>query len=149
MSLNWLSVLSHACSLPCGIVAKAVCLFKSQIYDSEYYIVRYEELEEFNEYWVSEYLSKLDYLSERFDCDDFAMLYKALAVMITKKNGFIFVVGKLYGSDGKFLGYHAWVLVITDRGWYFVEPQTGDIFPAGCKAESHDGFMYEVLWVVC
>jgi len=136
------------CSKVCGIVSGIMCFLRSQLYDAEYYEVSIEELREFNEYWVRNYLSRIEYTPETFDCDDFAMLYKALAVMHTGKNSFFVAVGKLYGRDGKFLGYHAWVAALTDAGVKFIEPQTGDIFGAGCKAESSDGYQYGLMWVI-
>jgi len=148
MSVKWYLALGELCNKCCNIISKILCFFKSQIYDVEYYLLTKEELEEFNKFWIEEYLNKILYISDRFDCDDFAMLYKALAVMMTGKNAIFFMVGKLYDDEGNYLGLHAWVVAITTEGLKFVEPQTGDIFDAGCKVRSSDGFIYEPLWVV-
>jgi len=61
----------------------------------------------------------------RFDCDDFAILLKALVSYLFRLNCFGFVLGNTP------MGYHAWNLFRTDDDWLCLEPQTGNIFPLG------------------
>ena len=61
------------------------------------------------------------YITDYFDCDDYAWLFKALANRV-KVNGIGFVVGKSIG------GWHAWNIVLMADRVYQIEPQTGAIF---------------------
>jgi len=62
-----------------------------------------------------------DYEADYFDCDDFALMFKAGAA--TKRlNGVGFVTG-FYGG-----GLHRWNVVLAEDGVYQFEPQNGYIF---------------------
>ncbi|RLE62945.1 MAG: hypothetical protein DRJ38_08690 [Thermoprotei archaeon] len=135
------------CNLTCSVWQKILCYIKSCRFDAQYVPFTLREVEDFIDWWVSEVLPNAKYLPELFDCDDFASLFRALMVKHTGKNAVFFVAGMLYYGD-EFLGLHAWVAVITTKGVYFIEPQTGDMFPAGCHAESHDGFYYDALFFI-
>ena len=66
-------------------------------------------------------LSQEKYITDYFDCDDYAWLFKALANRV-KVNGIGFVVGKSIG------GWHAWNVALKKDGVYQIEPQTGYTF---------------------
>ena len=111
-----------------GWINKLFFFLRSWFFDVEYTPLTYLELKEFLEYWVNEVLPELAYASERFDCDDFAGLFKYMLVKRLGKNGVFRAIGKVY-YKGEFLGYHAWNGVILEDGSVaFVEPQTGDMF---------------------
>ena len=124
--------------------------FRSHLYDLEYYMCTQDQLLEFLEWWRKEQLPSLMYTPEKFDCDDFAFLFKALCVMKTHLNCSLLVGGEVR-QNGELLGLHAWNLVVVDapREVQFVEPQTGEILQVvQGKIVRSDGWEYVPLWVV-
>jgi len=139
------------CSLTCGLWYKILCYIKSCRFDAQYIPFTLKEVREFTDWWVENVLPRVKYMPDIFDCDDFASLFRALMVQHTGKNAVFFTAGELYmkkDNTEEFLGLHAWITVVTTNGTFFIEPQTGDIFPAGCHAESHDGFCYDALFFI-
>lgn len=63
-----------------------------------------------------------DYVAERMDCDDFALLMKGLVNSFFGLNAFGVVFGQALG------GYHAWNIFRTEEAWMQFEPQTGEVF---------------------
>ena len=72
--------------------------------------------------------------TENLDCDNFAMMYKALMSVAAYKSGdqyepatslLVLRADKEFGGIPGTGGLHMNVLVMTNRGWYVVEPQTG------------------------
>jgi len=70
---------------------------------------------------------------ERFDCDDFASLFRALAQIAHRKsngNGEGLTVAEIHytasGTNGVY-GNHAINMAFTDEGWVFIEPQNGSM----------------------
>jgi len=65
--------------------------------------------------------SKFNYLVDRFDCDDFAWVFKAF---FNKQqiNSVGFVIG-LYSW-----GLHCWNCAVCVEGVFQIEPQTGELF---------------------
>lgn len=72
------------------------------------------------------------YLTEHWDCDDFAMLFVVRTRMITGW-GFTWTVGEIRREDtGELIGYHAWVTTyqVDKKGELIVramEPQTDEL----------------------
>ena len=60
--------------------------FRSHFYDFKYYPCTEDQLETFLKFWRREVLPELCYTPEKFDCDDFAFLFKALLVKHTGVN---------------------------------------------------------------
>jgi len=106
---------------------------------------------------------KLQYLTESFDCEDFAFMFKAFATNIFRKHReyhfggspFGIAIGRLY-KDGEFLSYHAWNFIL-----YYIEIGKGQVIPMIIEFDpqpvdihlifnhqSFDGFYYECLWVL-
>lgn len=59
------------------------------------------------------------YIPETFDCDDFAMNFKALASRVDFQT-----VGVVCGWHK---GLHCWNVALIDGGLLWIEPQTGEI----------------------
>lgn len=119
-------------------------LLKSWFMDNEYESCSMRELYVLIHYYkkFTESLS-IKYVVDNFDCDDYAKLFSAYASAILKKNSVGIALGRLYYGD-KFLGYHAWNIILTENGILFFEPQTLELFE---KCTS-DGLCYEVIAVV-
>ena len=86
----------------------------------------------------------LQYEFEYFDCDDFALLFKALSSAWFNNNGVGLAIGLVY-KDGKLLGGHAWNLVLINDKIYNFEPQIYELFDGDTTS---DGFKYELLAVI-
>jgi len=65
------------------------------------------------------------YKAERFDCDNFAILFSALVAQRYQLNTCAIAIGTSPG------GYHAWNLIRAEDGWHILEPQNGRVDPAG------------------
>lgn len=83
--------------------------------DNEYTPMTLDKVMEFHEQIASAY--EVDFN----DCDDFAWLFKSVAIK-HKINGVGFVMGHTPN------GLHAWNICITKDKVYQVEPQTGEAF---------------------
>lgn len=107
--------------------------------DSRFKPVDYYWFRKFNN-WFRELLFENGIMSlgganESHDCDNFAMLYKSMMSVagfksnskIEPASGLITVqqVNEFGGIPGTG-GLHMLILVMTNQGWYVVEPQTGD-----------------------
>lgn len=71
--------------------------------------------------------------TEKFDCDNFASLFRALAHISHRKsngNGEGLAVAEIHytaaGTNGVY-GDHAINMAYTDEGWVFIEPQNGSM----------------------
>ena len=110
--------------------------------------MKIEEFIELLERWRIEKLPKLIYISERFDCDDFAACFQAFIAENSKKNACGRAMGDLCFRD--VCGGHAWNFVIVeyhgDVVITCVEPQLGECVP--CYGISSDGFMYKMKWII-
>lgn len=129
---------------------KILFALRSHLYDTVYYMCTQTQLLDFLEWWRKEQLPYLVYTAERFDCDDFAFLFKALCVMKTHLNCSLLVGGEVWQND-ELLGLHAWNLVLVDapRVVQFVEPQLGEILQVkDGRIVSSDGWEYIPLWIV-
>jgi len=88
----------------------------------------------------------LHYEFDFFDCDDFALLFKALTSARMNTNAVGIALGLIY-KDNQLLGGHAWnIILLNGELWYF-EPQTLELFTVE-NAVSSDGFKYELQAVI-
>jgi len=121
--------------------------FRSWFFDLKYKTISLSELEQIlREY--DQYLKryKLEYEIDYFDCDDYAVTFKAFATRRTKANSVGIAIGIVSKPDEGILGGHAWNIVILDNGnIVFVEPQTREWFEPNV---SSDGFIYELQAVI-
>jgi len=127
------------------VIRVLLFLVRQWIFDTMYYGVTREEFSKaVQEYkkWIDEH--ELVWTSDRFDCDDFAVTFKAIATSILKKNSVGIAIGALY-KDKQLLGGHAYNVVLFDDGTImFFEPQTQELF----EWETYDGYRYELITVI-
>lgn len=129
-------------------------LLKSWYMDEYYYPCTLEELQKVIEFY-KEFIEKehVKYIVDRFDCDDYAKLFSAIASALLKKNSIGIAIGKLYlieNGEKVFLGYHAWniALVLNNKQQIeilFIEPQTQETFKPN---RTTDNFYYELIAVI-
>jgi len=120
-------------------------LLRGWLFDIVYYSVSEKEfntvVQEYRR-WVEK--NELIWTVDRFDCDDFAVTFKAIASGILKKNSVGIAIGMLYKGD-MLLGGHAWnIVLLEDDKILFFEPQTLELF----ETETIDGFRYELTAVI-
>jgi len=146
--ITFIEVIKKASQFVKGIFNKIIFVLRTQLYDMYYYPLGFDEFARILKKWKEEKLPKLIYVSERFDCDDFAACFQAFIVEESRKNA----CGRAFGSlcIEKTCGGHAWnfVLVETKKGVEFIciEPQLGELVP--CTGESFDKFRYNLQWII-
>jgi len=68
------------------------------------------------------------YVTELYDCDDFARVFKSHCMEIWYLNGIGYVIGRVFDMNGNLLGYHAFNLIPIKIGneikFMVYEPQT-------------------------
>ena len=91
--------------------------------------------------------SKVDdrkYVAERFDCDDFALLFKAECARWWRLNS--------VGMVADFSGGHAYTAVLTHAdgvlSWIVIEPQSDGIVQRGDTLSGHEAYKMERGWVL-
>ncbi len=92
--------------------------------DSKYYYSKAEDWAKVFGYIYFEF-DMPKYLSDTFDCDDFAVLLKGLVASFFGLNYFGVVFGKTP------TGYHSYNIFRTEGGLLQLEPQTGDMGELG------------------
>jgi hypothetical protein len=93
----------------------ARCLFE----DAKYRIVSLATMRTLiNSCWVKEE----PYVSEYFDCDKYATLFKAILAVYYHLNSAALVLN--------YTGQHSFNVIIVKEGVFILEPQTGQIWPA-------------------
>jgi len=97
----------------------------------------------FNEYLESH---NLHYEFDYFDCDDFALLFKALVASKMNSNAAGIALGLIRKGD-ELLGGHAWNIILLNNKLYYFEPQTCELFDVK-TATTSDGFKYELQGVI-
>jgi len=111
-----------------GIIAKLLFYLRSWFFDVRYKAIPRSELDNLLAVWKRSVLPSLKYISDLFDCDDYAEYMAVWLKMKTKTNG----AGVALGSVEKgWASYgHAWVVAVVKDGSKiaieFIEPQTGE-----------------------
>ena len=127
------------------LIATLMFNFRSWLFDLFYKSFDYEELGKaiqiFRDYIESH---NLHYEFDYFDCDDFALLFKALTSAKLNSNAVGIALG-LVCKDNELLGGHAWNIVLLNNELWYFEPQTLELFFGNL---SSDGFKYELLAVL-
>lgn len=127
-----------------GFWHKVLYYCKSMFFDQYYVPIGKGKLEEIVKEW-RKILENLHYVSEVFDCDDYASYFKAWATANYNVNAFAICLGEVRFLDVK--GYHAWNgVLVNDNGKVkviYFEPQLGEFF----EKETTDKWEYK-LWMV-
>jgi len=155
MSEYLLPELIYKCAVLCcstasnkirGAIRALLFTMRSWFFDVRYKSISYSDLRKtLDEYakWLDE--NQIEYISEYFDCDDYALTFKSFVTAKMKVNAVGIALGMLK-KDNVVLGGHAWNICLLDTGeLVFVEPQTREIMIGN---ESPDGFVYELQAVI-
>ena len=97
--------------------------------DEKYYLTYLEKVKEIIE---MDWTNTFKYISDTFDCDNFAMLFASEGANLYGVNTFMTAFGNIYDAKtGVFLFRHAFNLILTQdnsiMGLYLYEPQTDSI----------------------
>lgn len=116
-------------SMPASDVWKAILpLNLKMMYpgplDEVYYYTKAEDWAEVFDYIFFKF-NMPNYLADKMDCDDFAILLKGLVNSFFGLNYFAVVIGTAPG------GGHSWNLFMTESGLLQFEPQNGNFFELG------------------
>jgi len=127
------------------IIASLLFNFRSWLFDLFYKTFNRETLNIAVQYF-KDYIEShnLHYEFDYFDCDDFALLFKALTTARFNTNAVGIALGLVY-KDNELLGGHAWNIVLLNNELYYFEPQTLELFDGDT---SSDGFKYELQAVI-
>lgn len=106
---------------------------KVNLWDTQYYFV---SLIGWNRIFWDVLKNMPRYISDKFDCDNYALQLMARVNMKYKLNGCGLVIGEVPN------GYHAWNIFVAPIGLYYYEPQTGQVIEIG--TENYVG--REVFW---
>jgi len=86
-----------------------------------------------------------------FDCDDFAIVFKAHVSEFYEINSVGIALGRIYDAKtNEFIGYHAYNLIVAeneDIELYVYEPQTDELAKAE-KRTKLDNYIYETDMVI-
>ena len=115
--IDYNTVLSELQSLNLSIM-------RGGLIDSQYYYTTLWGIKEAVKYAREVYPFPV-YLSEKTDCDDFAILMKGLLSAEFGLNDVGIVFGDVPG------GYHAFNMARAESVFVLIEPQTGDVFNLG------------------
>jgi hypothetical protein len=128
-----------------GIIKKLLFFIRSWFYDGTYVTISEDKLKKLvNDYITFILESRLKYIEDVFDCDDFAEMLKCFS-KLENGNSIGVAIGSLYYGD-KYIGEHAWnIAILDDKKIKCIEPQTGEIFD--CK-KTNDGFVYDLKYVI-
>ena len=132
-----------------SIWRKILFYIKSEWADVTYIGVTREKLEQFLDYWRKNWLPELTYTNETFDCDDFALLFKTLAILRTKTNAWLAVTVDVWQHE-QFMGRHVCncVYLEDEDKIVFIEPQIGETLEeANGEIQSSDGWKYRLEYV--
>ena len=92
------------------------------LFDSHYYYVSHVD---WGKIFEDVLLNMPTYTSERFDCEDFALLTKARVSEQYKLNSVAVIIGDTPA------GRHGFNLFLSEHGLFLLEPQTGMVFEIG------------------
>jgi len=101
-------------------------------FDSKYYYVSHED---WGVIFADVLMNMPAYISQKFDCEDFAILVKARVNERWKLNTVAVIIGDTPA------GRHGFNMFLSDEGLFLLEPQTGDVFEIGEKG-------YEPEWAL-
>ena len=105
-------------------------LEKLYLWDNRYW---YVSLEDWGKVFADVLLNMPSYTVDKFDCEDFALLTTAKVSERYHLN----TCGIAIGDSP--MGYHGFNIFVTEVGLYYLEPQTGMMYPvtedSGYKAE--------------
>lgn len=100
------------------------------LWDSKYWYVSHED---WGRIFDNVLMNMPKYVSEKFDCENYALLTTTRVSERYRLNTCGIVIGQSP------MGYHGFNIFISEQGLYYLEPQTGDIFSisedSGYKAE--------------
>ena len=86
-----------------------------------------------------------------FDCDDFAIVFKAHVAEFYEINSVGVAIGKVYDANTlRFIDYHAYNVIIVkdnDCSVYVYEPQTDGLAKAD-KRTKLGNWIYETKWIL-
>ena len=102
---------------------------RRHLFDNEYYYTLHED---WGRVFYNVLMGMPRYITEAYDCDDFAFSLKARVSERYKLNTVGIVIG------GHPWGYHAWNCFLSEHGIFFIEPQTGDVFTPDLLLHSVD-----------
>jgi len=120
---------------------------RSQFFDMRYKTATISELHRMlDDYWKWLEEHEKQYLNEFFDCDDFALTFKAFTTMKYNTNAIGMAIGIVRDKQGNLLGGHAWnIAILPTKTIVFIEPQTKEVFMGN---ETQDGWKYELICVI-
>lgn len=100
------------------------------LWDHRYYRVSHED---WGKIFEDVLLNMPKYSAGKFDCENFALLVSARVCSKYRLN----TCGIAIGQSPH--GYHGFNIFLSERGLFYLEPQTGDVYPvagdSGYKAE--------------
>ena len=100
------------------------------LWDSRYFYVSHEG---WGKVFGKVLLDMPKYTVEKFDCENFAVLVSARTSELFQLN----TCGIAIGQSPQ--GYHGFNIFLSDNGFFYLEPQTGDVYSvtedSGYKAE--------------
>lgn len=117
--------------LAAAIRAKGITL-PCWLFDSRYFYVSHED---WGKIFADVLLNMPSYTTQKFDCEDFALLLKVRVSERYRLNTVAVIIG-----DTPF-GRHGFNMFLSEVGLFLLEPQTGDVFEIGEKG-------YEPEWAL-
>lgn len=94
------------------------------LFDSRYYFISHED---WGMVFADVLLNMPRYTTQKFDCEDFALLVKARVSERYQLNTVAVIIGDSPG------GRHGFNMFLSEQGLFLLEPQTGDVFEIGEK----------------
>ena len=95
-------------------------LEKQYLWDGNYWYVSHED---WGKVFTDVLLNLPKYITDKFDCEDFALLVSARVLERYKLNTCGIAIG-----DSPW-GYHGFNIFLSEEGLFYLEPQTGDVYP--------------------
>lgn len=89
------------------------------LWDGQYYYVKHEN---WGKIFADVLLNLPKYTTDKFDCEDFALLVTARVLEKYKLN----TCGIAIGDSP--MGYHGFNIFLSELGLFYLEPQNGDVF---------------------
>jgi hypothetical protein len=103
------------------------------LWDSKFYTFK---LDDWKKVVTNDFNDKLKYLSERFDCDNFAKLFSSIINIVFGVNTCGVALGAIIDKESKEeTGYHAYNAIPLDNTLYIFEPQGNTFKPASKETD--------------